>query len=353
MWDTKKILITWWLWYIGSHTAVVFAQAWYEVVIIDNVSTSHMDVLGWMMEITGKQIDFYDVDIRDYDGVKKVFADHYDIGGVIHFAAKKAVGESCENPFLYYDNNILGTLNLLAIMHEYNKKNIVFSSSCTVYDIEKNIAPFSETDRLYTNNPYGTTKLVDEMILHDLARHQNYNCINLRYFNPIGAHPSLLIGENPKGPANNILPYIFKVLMWEVPYLKVFGNDYDTVDGTGIRDYIHVMDIAEAHLLAYNYILDYEQFAQEVKKKPIAWLYDVFNLWTGEWLSVKQLIKLVEEATDKRVAYKTVWRRPGDVAVAIANAQKAKKILWREAKRTLFSAVQDQWHFLQKHNIKM
>ncbi len=251
----QTILITGWLGYIWSHTAVLFLEAGYQVIIIDNLSNSEITVLDRITDITWKQPIFYQGDIKNKHVLEDVFDQHH-IDGVIHFAALKAVGESCAYPFLYYHNNIVGTIHLLECMQKYAIHRIVFSSSATVYDASKSRAPFDEEAPLGTTNPYGTTKLVMEYLLKDLATHQNLQAICLRYFNPIGAHPSGKIGENPRGIPNNLLPYIFKVAKGELPEVHVFGNDYPTPDGTGIRDYLHVMDLAQAHVIAYEKTLE-------------------------------------------------------------------------------------------------
>jgi len=328
----STILITWWLWYIGSHTAVVFLQAGYDIVIIDNLSNTDISVLSHIENITGKKIIFHELDIRDKEWLEKVFVENK-IEGVIHFAAKKAVGESCEMPFEYYDNNIIWSLNLFAIMEKYAVKKIVFSSSATVYDPEWT-PPFVETDRLNTTNPYGTTKLVMEYLLKDMATYKWFQVICLRYFNPIGAHPSWLLGENPHGIPNNLLPYIYKVALWELSKVNVFGNDYSTSDGTWIRDYIHVMDLANSHLAAYE--------------KNWLSAFDVFNIWTGQWTSVLKMISMVQTITQKNIPFEIITRRSGDVAISLANPSKANTVLWWKASQNVENAIRDWWNFIQE-----
>ncbi len=344
--QTQKILITWWLGYIGSHASVVFGQAWYDLIIVDNLSNSHMWVLDSITNLISKQPQFYEIDIRTPNALEKIFQENTDIDWVIHFAAKKSVWESCQDPFLYYENNIQGTINLLQTMNNHNVKNIVFSSSATVYDSLKLIPPFSESDRTNTNNPYGTTKLTMEYLLKDMSSHKNFNCVLLRYFNPVWAHPSNLIWETPKWIPSNLVPFIYKVAKWEIEKLNIRWNDYKTDDGTWVRDYIHVMDVAEAHLASYKHILDYIQF-QNMAENPL-WLYDIFNIWTWNGKSVKEIIEISQKITEKDIPYEVSPRRPWDVDVSIANPLKAKQILWRESTRSIFQAIEDWRNFVNK-----
>lgn len=340
----EKILITGGLWYIGSHTAVAFWEAGYDIVIIDNLSNAHKSVVERIGKLSGKKPIFYNADLKDKEAVKKIFKEHPDISWVIHFAAKKSVGESCEDPFLYYENNIIGSINLFKAMQEANIKNIVFSSSATVYDAAKLLPPFSEMDRLNTVNPYWTTKLVMEYLLKDLSSYKYFNTVCLRYFNPIGAHHSWMIGENPKWVPSNLVPYVLKVAKGEIEHVKIYGNDYETEDGTGIRDYIHVMDVAEAHLWAFNHIKESVEYQKNTDK--VTWLYDIFNIGTGDGKSVKEIIDLVQKVTEKEIPCKIVGRRAGDIDVSIANPQKAKQILWWEYKRSIYQAIEDWWRFV-------
>ncbi len=341
----KSILITWGLGYIGSHTCSVLGQKGYDLIIVDNLSNSEITVLDKLEKIIGKKPLFYQTDLRDFEEVEKIFQNH-EIEGVIHFAGLKAVGESCEYPFLYYENNIQASLNLFQLMEKYQVKNLVFSSSATVYDATKNLPPFSEMDAVGTTNPYGTTKLVLEEILKDLANFKGFYVMNLRYFNPIGAHESGLIGENPQGIPNNLLPYIFKVAQGEQEYLKIFGDDYETPDGTGVRDYIHVMDVAEAHLVAYEW-LKKKKSLNVHQEQHWTWMFEIFNLGTGIGTSVKEMLDMVQMVTGKEIPSQIVARRSGDIAVSLANPQKAKQILGWEAKRTVLQAIKDAWNFLQ------
>jgi UDP-glucose 4-epimerase len=267
---------------------------------------------------------------------------------VIHFAAKKAVGESCHDPFLYYENNIDGTINLLKAMEKFGVENIIFSSSATVYDAENLLPPFSESDRLKTINPYGTTKLVIEYLLRDMVQHKGFNAIALRYFNPIGAHPSHLIGENPKGIPTNLLPFLLKVAQGEIEKLNVFGNDYDTADGTCIRDYIHVMDVAEAHFSAAKYLHDREQLVETSEIHTISPLWEVANIGTGYGKSVKEMIGIVSTVVGHDIPTVVVERRDGDAPVSLANPLKAKKLFDREAKRSIMQAVEDARMYFQQ-----
>lgn len=334
-----KILVTWWLGYIGSHTAVVFAQEGYDLVVVDNLSNSDISVLEKIKQLVDKDIAFYQLDLRDKEWLEKIFTEHT-IDGIIHFAAKKAVGESCQMPFDYYDNNIVWSLNLFAVMEKYAVKKIVFSSSATVYDPTWT-PPFVETDRLGTTNPYGTTKLVMEYLLQDMAMYKWFAVMCLRYFNPIGSHESWFLGENPHGLPNNLLPYIFKVAIGELSSVHVFGNDYSTSDGTGIRDYIHVMDLAEAHISAFQAIKWWSG------KMINWWMFDVINLWTGHGTSVLEMIDMVHRVTKKDISYTIVERRSWDVAFSLANPSKAETLLGWKAKRNIEEAIRDGWHFIQ------
>lgn len=329
----QTILITWWLGYIWSHTVVAFIQSWYNVLILDNLSNTKTEVLDCIQDITWKRSSFYQGDIRDKLLLEKIFTENQ-IDWVIHFAALKAVGESCKYPFLYYNNNIDGTLALLETMQKYQTKKIIFSSSATVYDASKSNPPFNEQSPLGTTNPYGTTKLIIEQILKDLSNNWRLQSICLRYFNPIWAHPSWLLGENPNGIPNNLIPYIYQVATGKLTELGVFGNDYPTPDGTWIRDYLHVLDLANAHLLAYQ--------------KTIEKSFEVINLGTGNGTSVLEMIHIVEKVTGKNITYKISPRRDGDIAVSLADPNKANHLLWRNAKLSIENAIRDWRNFIQK-----
>lgn len=332
-----NILITGWLGYIWSHAAVVFAQKWYDIIIVDNLSNADLSVLEKLTTLIGKQPKFYPIDLKNTEEVRKVFQENA-IDGVIHFAALKAVGESCEDPFKYYENNIGGGVSLYKVMNEFGVKNIVFSSSCTVHDTMNVIPPYDEQTPKKTINPYSSTKWMSEIILEDLSTHKAFNTILLRYFNPIGAHSSALIGENPKGTPNNLLPYIYKVASWEYEFLNVRGDDYPTFDGTCIRDYLHVMDLVEAHISAYEYLQ---------KNKQPEWFLDAFDLWTGQGTSVLEMIQLTEKAIGKKIPYKVWPKRAGDASMIYANPSKANTILGRKTKKTISEAIQDGWRFIE------
>lgn len=311
------ILITGGAGFIGSHTAVEFLNAGYDVVIADNYVNSSPKVLDRIREITGKEFRAYEVDLCDKEALRRVFVENPDIDSAIHFAGLKAVGESVAQPGRYYRNNLLSTLNLVELMAQYNAKRIVFSSSATVYGSPKTV-PIREDFPLSTTNPYGETKLMIERILKDVwFADKDWSVSILRYFNPIGAHKSGLIGENPRGIPNNLLPYVAKVAAGQLPFLQVYGNDYDTPDGTGVRDYIHVVDLAKAHLKAL-------QRADQVTG------VEYYNIGTGVGYSVLDIVHAYEKASGLKVPYKIVARRPGDIATCYADPTKAAEILgWR------------------------
>lgn len=327
------ILVTGGAGFIGSHTCVALTQAGYEVIIVDNYYNSSPKSLARINELCGKKLKFYECDIRDKAGMDKIFKENK-IEAVIHFAGLKAVGESCRKPIEYYDNNIGGTLVLCDVMRENGCKNIVFSSSATVYGMH-NVSPLKETMQTGgTTNPYGTTKYMIEIILEDIYKSDNeWNVTLLRYFNPIGAHKSGRIGENPNGIPNNLMPYITQVAIGKLPELSVFGDDYDTPDGTGVRDYIHVVDLAEGHVKALDNILEGGKGVQ------------VFNLGTGHGYSVLDIVKAFEKASGKQIPYKIVERRPGDIATCYSDPSKAKEVLGWEAKRGLAEMCEDSWRW--------
>lgn len=331
------ILVTGGAGFIGSHTCVELLNAGYEIVVVDNYYNANPKSLERVKELTGKDFKSYECDIRDSEGMDKIFKENK-IDAVIHFAGLKAVGESCQKPIEYYDNNIGGTLKLCDVMRNNGCKNIVFSSSATVYGM-KNISPLKETMKTGgTTNPYGTTKYMIEIILEDIYKSDNeWNVTLLRYFNPIGAHESGRIGENPSGIPNNLMPYITQVAIGKRPFLSVYGNDYDTPDGTCIRDYIHVVDLADGHVKAVNNILDGKKGVQ------------IFNLGTGKGYSVLDIVKAFSKAYGKELPYKIAPRRPGDLAVCFSDPTKAKEVLGWEAKRGIDDMCRDSWNWQSKN----
>jgi len=326
-----KVLVTGGTGYIGSHTVVEMINDGMEAVIIDNLSNSSADVVDKIEQITSKRPDFFKVDLLDYSALDEVFSKNR-FDAVIHFAGLKAVGESVNKPLLYYHNNITGTLNLLDLMKKHNVKNLVFSSSATVYGDPESV-PIKETAKLSATNPYGRTKLFIEEILRDLYRSDNtFNIILLRYFNPVGAHKSGLIGENPNGIPNNLMPYITQVAVGKLEYLRVFGSDYKTPDGTGVRDYIHITDLAQGHLLALKKL-----------KEKIG--IKAYNLGTGKGYSVLDMVKAFSEVLGKQLPYKITDRRPGDIAECFADPTLAKEELGFTAKHGLDEMCSDSWNF--------
>ena len=331
-----KILCTGGAGYIGSHTCVELSNAGYDVVIADNFSNSKPEVLNRLEELCGKRPSFYEIDVADRDALDKLFCEN-DIDAVIHFAGYKAVGESCAKPVMYYRNNLDTTLSLLEIMKKHNVNNIVFSSSATVYGVPEKV-PLTEDMKTGCTNPYGFTKLMIEQILTDTAAaDENMSVILLRYFNPIGAHKSGRIGEDPNGIPNNLLPYITQVAAGKLKELGVFGNDYPTHDGTGVRDYIHVVDLAKGHVKAIEYASAHKGV-------------EVFNLGTGTGYSVLDIVKAFERANNLKIPYVIKPRRAGDVAECYADASKAKNILGWQAEYTLDDMCADSWNW-QSNNL--
>lgn len=331
----SKILVTGGTGFIGSHTCVELIKAGHDVIIMDNLSNSKISTVDRIAQITGKKPIFYQLDIRDFDGTCQVFEENK-IDAVIHFAGLKAVGESVQKPWEYYENNINGTLVLLDAMRKNGCKTIVFSSSATVYGLD-NVAPYTEDMRTSATNPYGYTKVMIEQILHDMCiADDKWSVMALRYFNPIGADKSGLIGEDPNGIPNNLVPYIAQVAIGRLAYLRVFGNDYDTSDGTGVRDYIHVVDLAKGHVVAVDYALKHNGF------EPV-------NLGTGNGSSVLDVLKAYEKACGKEIPYKIVERRAGDIATSFANPDKAKELLNWTAELTLEDMCADSWNFTVKN----
>ena len=331
-----KILVTGGAGYIGSHTCVELLNEGFEVVVIDNFSNSKSSSLDAIKKITGKDFKFYEIDYLDKDALNKVFEENK-IDAVINFAGFKAVGESVQKPIEYYTNNISGALNLLDVMRKHNVKKFVFSSSATVYGNPEKI-PLTEDCKIGgTTNPYGTSKLFIEQILKDIYESDNsWDIIILRYFNPVGAHESGLIGEDPKGIPNNLMPYIAKVATKELKELSVFGNDYNTPDGTGVRDYIHVVDLAKGHVLALNKL--------EKEGKGLF----IYNLGTGTGYSVLDLVHAYEKANNVKVPYKIAPRRDGDIATCYSDPTKAKNELGFVATKTIEDMCHDSYKFVTR-----
>ncbi len=322
-----KVLVTGGAGYIGSHTMVELLNSGHEVVCLDNLSNSKYEAVKRVEKITGKEVKFYQGDIRDEVALNRVFRQNK-IDAVINFAGFKAVGESCAKPLEYYENNIGGMLSLALAMRKYNVKNLVFSSSATVYGLPKSV-PIKEDFPLSTSNPYGSTKLFIEYILKDLFNaDKSFNIAILRYFNPVGAHESGLIGEDPKGIPNNLCPYITQVAVGKREYLGVFGDDYDTPDGTGVRDYIHVVDLAKGHVLAVNKLLENPGLL-------------IVNLGTGKGNSVLEMVKAFEKALGKPIPYKIMPRRPGDIGECYADTSYAYEVLGFKAEKTVEDMCRD------------
>lgn len=331
----KNILVTGGAGYIGSHTCVQLLEKGYNVIVVDNLSNSNPEVFNRIKKITGKDVVFYNLDCCDYQNFEKVFQKH-DIDAVIHFAGLKAVGESVAKPLLYYRNNLVSTMNLIESMEKYGVRNLVFSSSATVYG-DPITVPIDESFDLHVTNPYGRTKLMIEDMLRDYCKvHDEFNVALLRYFNPIGAHESGLIGEDPNGIPNNLVPFITQVAIGKRAHLNVFGNDYPTVDGTGVRDYIHVCDLARGHLLALDKLFTGSGLV-------------TYNLGTGHGYSVLQVLHAMEEACGFEIPYKIQERRAGDIAECYADCHKAERELGFKAKYNISDMCRDAWSW-QKNN---
>ncbi|WP_286229759.1 UDP-glucose 4-epimerase GalE [Neobacillus mesonae] len=329
------ILVTGGAGYIGSHTCVELLNAGHEIIVVDNFSNSKPESLTRVKEITGKEVPYYDIDLLDRDGLDEIFSKNT-IEAVIHFAGLKAVGESVSIPLHYYHNNITGTLVLCEVMKKHKVKKLVFSSSATVYGMPERV-PISEDFPLSATNPYGRTKLMIEEILRDLfVADHDWSIALLRYFNPIGAHESGRIGEDPNGIPNNLMPFITQVAVGKLEQLQVFGNDYPTVDGTGVRDYIHVVDLAIGHLKALEKIMSVSGV-------------EAYNLGTGTGYSVLQIVSAFEKASGVEIPHKIVDRRPGDVAICYADPSKAKQELGWTAERGIEEMCRDSWRW-QKNN---
>ena len=331
-----NVLVTGGAGYIGSHTCLELLESGYGVIVIDNLCNANPKSLDRVRELTGKEITFYEGDVRDERLLRNIFATH-DIGCVIHFAGLKAVGESVAKPWEYYDNNLNSTLVLTKVMKEVGMKNIIFSSSATVYTAD-NEMPLRETSRTGNcTNPYGWTKYMTEQILSGLATAEpDWSIVLLRYFNPIGAHESGRIGEDPRGIPNNLMPYITQVAIGRREFLSVYGNDYDTHDGTGVRDYIHVVDLAKGHVAAVKFVTEHSGC-------------EVFNLGTGTGYSVLDMVKTFREVNNVELPYKIVDRRPGDIATCYADPAKSAQVLGWKAEKTLADMCRDSWNWQSKN----
>lgn len=339
----QKVLVTGGLGYIGSHTVVELQEAGFEVLIIDNLSNSELFILGQIEKITGIKPAFSELDLRDFEKLDSFFAENQNIQAIIHFAAFKAVGESVQKPLEYYENNMVSLLNLLKLSQKHEIQNFVFSSSCTVYGQPKKLPVNEENPFQKAESPYGNTKQIAEEILMDFCEADaKFNTIALRYFNPIGAHHSALIGELPKGTPNNLVPFITQTAIGMREELKVFGDDYNTPDGSCIRDYIHVSDLAKAHVFA----------CQRLLKQTHMKNYEYFNLGTGKGSSVLEVVKTFEEVTQVRLNYKIVARRSGDIEQIYADTQLANEVLGWKAKKTLSETLQSAWEWEKyyRHN---
>ena len=356
----NKILVTGGAGYIGTHTCIALHQAGYDIVVYDNLFNSSREAVNRVSNLIGQPIDFVEGDIRDVDLLRQVFSDNQ-FFGVIHFAGLKAVGESVAKPLMYYNNNASGTITLLEVMAEYDVKNLVFSSSATVYGDPKTL-PIDEHAPRSGTNPYGQSKLTVEHIMEDLAvADSEWNLIALRYFNPVGAHPSGQIGEDPNDIPNNLMPYISQVAVGKLKKLSIFGNDYPTVDGTGVRDFIHVTDLAQGHVAALDYLKQQTSIEEHSsdknssnKKNSIGFL--PINLGTGKGTSVLELVTAFSTVSGQPIPYQFTPRRAGDIASCYASADKAKDLLKWRAKLSITDMCQDTWRWQSKnpngYNIK-
>jgi UDP-glucose 4-epimerase len=339
-----KILVSGGTGYIGSHTCVALIEAGYQPIIIDNLSNSSLQSLEGIKQITGVKPEFMQIDMRHEVDLAKAFGLHPDISACIHFAAFKAVGESHEKPLLYYDNNLKSLINLLNTFPKEKRQFIVFSSSCTIYGNPDDLPVSEESAIKPAMSPYGNTKRISEEILQDYIRaNENANCISLRYFNPIGAHPSGLIGELPQGIPNNLMPFVTQTALGIRDELKIFGNDYETPDGTCIRDYIDVNDLATAHVIAIDRLLNQKNQTR----------FEYFNLGTGKGVSVLELVTKFETVTKLKLNYRFAPRRAGDVPVVYANTQKANKILGWQAEKSIEETIASAWKWENNYRNKI
>lgn len=333
-----KILVTGGLGFIGSHTVVELQNEGFDVVVIDDLSNSSIEVLDGITAITGKKPAFEQIDLRDKGAVQQFFNKYTNVSGIIHFAASKAVGESVENPLLYYENNIGALVYLLQELQKKEESHFIFSSSCTVYGQAEQMPITEDAPIQAAMSPYGNTKQIGEEIIQDVAKVSGINAILLRYFNPVGAHESINIGELPKGTPQNLVPFITQTAIGLRQQLSVFGSDYPTADGTCVRDYIHVVDIAKAHVTAL----------QRLVKKANAEKVEIFNLGTGKGSSVLEVINAFEKVSGQKLNYKIVDKRPGDITEAYADTEKANNILGWKAKLSLEDALGSAWKWEQK-----
>lgn len=331
----SKILVTGGCGFIGAHTVVDLIENGFDVISIDDNSKSTTYLLEGVEKITGKKIKNYPVDLKSFDDTHAVFQENSDIAGIIHFAAYKAVGESVEQPLMYYENNMFGLINLLKCVKEFGIKNFVFSSSCTVYGNPDAIPVTEQTPQKPAESPYGATKQMGERVLEDFAKVEDVKVILLRYFNPVGAHPSIHIGELPLGRPQNLVPAITQTAIGKLPQMQVFGDDYDTRDGSCVRDYIHVSDIANAHTLALQFLMDNRNQNK----------VEIFNLGTGNGVTVLEAIKAFEEVSGQKLNYKVGPRRPGDVIAIYANNDYAVKQLGWKIKHDLHSMMRTAWEW--------
>lgn len=335
----NKILVTGGAGYIGTHSCIALHEAGYDIVVYDNLSNSSREAINRVSTLIGQPIEFIEGDIRDAEILRQVFLAHH-FFGVIHFAGLKAVGESVAKPLLYYNNNVSGTITLLEVMAEYDVKNLVFSSSATIYGDPETL-PIDENSKRSCTNPYGQSKLAVEHILEDLAvSDDSWNLIPLRYFNPVGAHPSGKIGEDPNDIPNNLMPYISQVAVGKLEKLSIFGSDYPTVDGTGVRDFIHVTDLAQGHVAALNYL---ESQINTGKQDSVGFL--PINLGTGKGTSVLELVTAFSKVSGQDIPYQFADRRAGDIASCYASADKAKNLLEWQAKSSITDMCQDTWRW--------
>ena len=330
-----SVLVTGGAGFIGSHTVVELLNSGNDVIIVDNLINSKRESIDSIEEITGKKVKFYEKSLLDRESLNKIFDENKDIDFVIHFAGLKAVGESVEKPIEYYENNLQSTLVLVDVMRKHGVKKIVFSSSATVYGNPKVVPITEDSEVTHATNPYGETKVMIERILTDIAfADKDWSVVLLRYFNPIGAHESGLIGESPNGIPNNLMPYINQVADGRLKELKIFGNDYDTHDGTGVRDYIHVVDLAKGHIKAIEYVRNHRGV-------------DIFNLGTGNGYSVLDIVKAFENANGIKIPFVITERRAGDIAVCYADPKKASEVLGWKAEKNLEDMCKDSWRFTQ------